>query len=127
MTPPPSKHWAAGPRLAIELLLTIIAGGTLGYVLIEGWPLWDAFYMTVTTVATVGYREVHPLSFRGQVFTIFLILGGVGTAFYTATLIVATIVEGGLHERVTQRRFARMLENLKGHFILCGYGRIGSI
>jgi voltage-gated potassium channel len=119
--------WARGPRLAITLLLIIIAGGTAGYVLIEGWPPWDAFFMTVTTVTTVGYREVHPLSFAGQVFTIALIVGGVGTAFYTATLIATLIVEGGLHRRFEQRRFTRMLQDLKDHFIVCGAGRIGSI
>ena len=89
--------------------------------------MWDAFYMTVTTVATVGFREVHPLSFRGEVFTIVLIVGGVGTAFYTATMIATLVVEGGLHRHFEQRRFARMLENLKDHFILCGVGRIGTI
>jgi voltage-gated potassium channel len=83
--------------------------------------------MTVTTVATVGYREVHPLSFPGQVFTILLILGGVGTAFYTATLLATVVVEGGLHRRFEQRRFNRMLEQISGHFIVCGDGRIGSI
>ena len=109
------------------LLLSIIAAGTLGYVVIERWGLWDAFYMTVTTVATVGFREVHPLSFAGQAFTIALIFCGVGTAFYTATLLATSLVEGGLHRRFEQRRFARMLEQLDDHFILCGYGRIGSI
>lgn len=83
--------------------------------------------MTVTTVATVGYREVHPLSFPGEVFTIGLILGGVGTAFYTVTMIATLVVEGGLHRHFEQRRFARMLENMKDHFILCGIGRIGTI
>ncbi len=119
--------WARGPRLAIALFSFVIAGGTLGYVLIEDWGPWDAFFMTVTTVTTVGYREVHPLSFAGQLFTVALILGGVGTAFYTATLIATVIVEGGLHGRFEQRRFNRMLDQLKDHFILCGYGRIGSI
>ena len=87
-----------------------MAGGTVGYMVIEGWGAWDAFYMTVTTVATVGFREVHPLSLRGQVFTVLLIFGGVGTAFYTATLLATIIVEGGLHRRFEQRRVARMLE-----------------
>ena len=72
--------WSRGPRLAVALLGIVIVIGTLGYRLIEGWAFWDAFYMTVTTVATVGFREVHPLSFPGQVFTVLLILGGVGTA-----------------------------------------------
>ena len=123
------RRWlpSAGLGSAGTLLLAIIAGGTLGYVVIEQWSVWDAFYMTVTTVATVGYREVHQLSFPGQVFTVILIFSGVGTAFYTATLLVAAIVEGGLHRRFQQRRFARMLEQLENHFILCGYGRIGAI
>ena len=111
----------------MALLLVVVTGGTLGYVLIEGWGVWDAFYMTVTTVATVGFGEVHPLSFFGQVFTIGLIVGGVGTAFYTATLVATLIVEGGLHRRFEQRRFVRMLENLADHFIVCGAGRIGSM
>jgi len=116
-----------GPQLAVMLLLAVVAGGTAGYMVIEGWGAWDAFYMTVTTVATVGFREVHPLSFGGQVFTILLIFGGVGTAFYTVTLLATIIVEGGLHQRFEKRRAARMLEQITNHFILCGYGRIGSI
>ena len=123
------RRWlpAAGAGFAFALLLVIIASGTIGYVVIERWSVWDAFYMTITTMATVGFREVHPLSFAGQVFTVVLIFGGVGTAFYTATLVASVIVEGGLHRRFEQRRFARMLEELQHHFILCGYGRIGGI
>jgi len=116
-----------GPQLAVTLLLAVVAGGTAGYMVIEGWSAWDAFYMTVTTVATVGFREVHPLSFGGQVFTILLIFCGVGTAFYTVTLLATIIVEGGLHQRFEKRRAGRMLEQITNHFILCGYGRIGSI
>jgi len=116
-----------GPRLAVLLLVGVLAGGTVGYMVIEGWSAWDAFYMTVTTVATVGFREVHPLSLGGQVFTILLIFCGVGTAFYTVTLLATIIVEGGLHRRFEKRRVARMLEHITDHFILCGYGRIGGI
>jgi voltage-gated potassium channel len=94
---------------------------------IERWNAGDAFFMTVTTVATVGYGEVHPLSAAGRVFTVVLIFCGVGTAFYTATLLATIIVEGGLHQRFEKRRAARMLEQINDHFILCGYGRIGSI
>lgn len=119
--------WARGPRLAVALLLIVIAGGTAGYMLVEGWSAWDAFYMTVTTVATVGFREIHPLTFAGQVFTILLIFGGVGTAFYTVTLLATIVVEGGLHRRFERRRVTRMLEQIKDHFIVCGYGRIGGI
>ena len=105
----------------------MVAGGTTGYMVIEGWGAWDAFYMTVTTVATVGFREVHPLSMAGQVFTVLLIVSGVGTAFYTATLLATTIVEGGLQRRFERRRITFMLQQLRDHFILCGYGRIGSM
>ena len=109
------------------MLLAVLAGGTAGYMLVEGWNVWDAFYMTVTTVATVGYGEIHPLSPRGRLFTVALIFGGVGTLFYTVTLLATIIVEGGLHQRLERRRTARMLEQIKDHFIVCGYGRIGSI
>lgn len=123
------RRWlpAAGAGFAASLLVTIVIAGTLGYVIIEGWNVWDAFYMTVITMSTVGFREVRDLSFTGQIFTVVLIFGGVGTAFYTATLLASIIVEGGLHRRFEQRRFARMLEQLENHFILCGYGRIGGI
>lgn len=124
MTPGASLR---GPRLAVLLLAGVLAGGTVGYMVVEGWSAWDAFYMTVTTVATVGFREVHPLSLGGQVFTILLIFCGVGTAFYTVTLLATIIVEGGLHRRFEKRRVVRMLEHITDHFILCGYGRIGSI
>jgi voltage-gated potassium channel len=116
-----------GPRLAVALLLLVMAGGTAGYVIIEGWGPWDAFYMTVTTVSTVGYREVHELSRAGQAFTIALITGGVGTALYTFSLLIAALVDGSLHRRLGERRRARMLDDLTDHFILCGYGRIGRI
>ncbi|PWT85493.1 MAG: potassium channel protein [Blastocatellia bacterium] len=107
--------------------MSVIAGGTVGYVIVEGWTFWDAFYMTVITVTTVGYKEVHDLSRAGQAFTILLLLGGVGAALYTFTLLATVIVEGGLPKRLQRRRHARMLDSIKDHFIVCGYGRIGSI
>lgn len=123
------KRWSEvrGPLVAAVVLVSIIVSGTLGYILIERWSAWDAFYMTVTTIATVGYREVHPLSLRGQAFTIVLILCGVGAALYTFTLMAAAVVEGRLPQQFQQRRTARMLETIKDHFIICGYGRIGSL
>jgi len=120
-------RWLSGLRLALAMLGVVVAGGVTGYMTIEGWSAWDALYMTVTTVATVGFREVHPLSGVGQAFTLLLIVSGVGTAFYTATLLAAAVVEGGLHRRFERRRIERMLEGLRDHFILCGYGRIGSM
>ncbi|HSL20523.1 MAG TPA: potassium channel protein [Vicinamibacterales bacterium] len=119
--------WLGGVRLAVLLLITVIAGGTAGYAAIEGWSAWDAFYMTVMTVTTVGYREVHPLSRAGQVFTTAVMVTGVGTLFYTASLIMTFLVEGELHQRFQRRRLERMMDDLTGHFIVCGYGRMGTV
>jgi voltage-gated potassium channel len=116
-----------GPRFAVALLSSITAGGTIGYMLIERWSAWDAFYMTVITVTTVGYREVHELSRAGQLFTVLLLVCGVGAALYTFTLLATMVVEGGLPEGLQRRRHQRMLEAIKDHFIVCGYGRMGSI
>jgi voltage-gated potassium channel len=119
--------WVGEPALAIALLTAIIVGGTVGYVLIEGWTPWDAFYMTVITVTTVGYQEVHKLSWAGQVFTVVLLLGGVGAALYTFTFLATAVVEGGLPKRLQKRRHTHMLDTIEDHFIICGYGRIGGI
>ena len=125
--PPSRPWWSAGPRLASLLLLLVVAGGTAGYIVIEGWDAWDAFYMTVTTVTTVGYREVHPLSRAGEAFTVALVVTGVATVLYTFSLLMALLVEGELHARWERRRRDRMLDELSNHFILCGFGRIGRI
>lgn len=125
--PRPARWWLPGPGLAVGLLVIVTIGGTLGYVLIERWSWWDSLYMTVITVTTVGYREVHPLSRAGEAFTIILLIGGVGTALYTFTLLATAVVEGGLHLRLEQRRIRRMLDTLSNHYIVCGYGRIGSV
>jgi voltage-gated potassium channel len=116
-----------GPAFAVGLLVLIIAGSTAGYVAIEGWGVWDAFYMTIITVTTVGYSEVHPLSRAGEALTVIVLVSGVGAALYTFTLLATVVVEGGLPKRLVRRRHERMLEKLKDHFIICGYGRIGSI
>jgi voltage-gated potassium channel len=118
---------AQRPLVAVVLLVAVIVGGTIGYVVVEGWSIWDAFYMTVITVTTVGYREVHDLSFAGQVLTVLLLLGGVGAALYTFTLLATVVVEGGLPKGLQKRRLAHMLDTISDHFIVCGYGRIGSI
>jgi voltage-gated potassium channel len=117
------------PRLLLPLLslATVLAGGTLGYVFIEGWSAWDAFYMTVTTVATVGYREVHPLSRAGQAFTLLLVFSGVGTALYTFSTFATVVVEGGWSRYLKERRRSRMIDNLSDHYVVCGFGRIGAI
>ena len=91
----------------------------------DGKSLWDAFYMTVLALTTV--EAPTRLSRGGQAFTVVLLLVGVGAALYTFTLLATVVVEGGLPKRLQQRRHQRMLETISDHFIICGYGRIGSI
>jgi voltage-gated potassium channel len=122
-----AQPWGMGWRLVALLILAIVVAGTAGYVLIEGWSWWDAFYMTVITITTVGYGEVHPLTPAGRAFTVVIILGGVGTFFYGFTQFTALLAGGHLVERRERRRHARMLDNLQHHFILCGFGRMGEI
>lgn len=103
----------------------VVAGGTAGYMLIERWSFLDALFMTVTTITTVGYREVQPLDTAGRIFTICLVLSGVGTAFYLLTTFVALVIEGDLGAALGVSRMKGRIDQLTGHHILCGYGRVG--
>ncbi len=114
-------------QLAAGLVAIVILAGTIGYMVIEGWGAWDAFYMTVISITTAGYREVHDLSRAGQAFTAALLIVGVGTAFYAFTLVAAGVIDSRLHPRIQEKRRARMIDQLTDHFILCGAGRIGLI
>ncbi len=107
------------------VLATIIAAGVIGYVVIEEWSFVDALYMTIITITTVGYAEVHPLTTAGQVFSIFLIVGGVSGALYILSIIAVYIIEGQLRTTLGRRRMETKITKLKNHFILCGYGRVG--
>src|SRR5262245_20825591 len=113
-----------GPGLAIALLLFTVAGGTIGYHWIEGWSYWRSFYVTVSAISTVELPELSP---RAELFTVLLLFAGISAALYTFTLVATVVVEGGLQKRLQQRRYARMLDQISDHFIICGYGRIGSI
>ncbi len=106
---------------------TLLLAGTVGYRLIEGWPLLDCLYMTVITLTTVGYREVGPLSPAGQVFTILLALSGVFALFYSGTVVIQSILEGELQVLLGSYRVRRILAELKDHVIVCGYGRVGRL
>jgi len=119
--------WAQGPVLAVTFFGLVLAAGTAGYMVIEGWSAWDAFYMTTISVTTVGYREVHELSWAGQAWTTIVLFAGVGTLFYTASTVLALVVEGGFSAHLKRRWFKRMLHEITDHFIICGYGRIGSV
>lgn len=102
-----------------------MATGTLGYMAIEGWGVLDALYMTITTMATVGFGEIHPLSQQGRAFTIGLIILGVGGALYLLTTMMQFVFEGHLGRNLERRRMDRRIEHLRDHFILCGLGRVG--
>jgi voltage-gated potassium channel len=114
-------------RRSVILLALVVLGGTIGYVLIEGWTPWDALYMTVISVTTAGYKEVHPLSRKGELFTMIVLTVGVATVLYTFSFVMARLVEGDLESRWVRRRRERMLDELTDHFIICGFGRMGFI
>jgi voltage-gated potassium channel len=107
------------------LLFALLIFGVAGYMIIEGWSFLDALFMTVTTITTVGFREVHPLGAGGRIFTIFVILFGVGVAFYLLTTVVQTVIEGELAEALGIRRMKARIDALHDHYILCGFGRVG--
>jgi voltage-gated potassium channel len=119
--------WRAGWRVSLLMLAGVTVMGTVGYVVLEGWSVWDAFYMTVISVTTVGYGYVHPLSRAGEVFTVIVLTVGVATVLYTFSFLMARVVEGDLQDTWARRRRERMLEELTQHFILCGFGRMGQI
>ena len=110
---------------SIGALVAIVAIGVIGYMVIEGWAFLDAIYMTITTITTVGFREVHPLSDAGRIFSILIIIGGVGGALYVLTNIMGYILEGQFGLTMGRRRMKNRIAKLKNHFILCGYGRVG--
>ncbi len=105
----------------LTLVLAVVVG-TVGYSLIEGWPLIDSFYMTVITVSTTGFKEVYPLSHGGQIFTVFLIIAGVSAIAYTGGRAIQYVVENQVFRR---RRMSKKTHELKDHYIVCGYGRMG--
>jgi voltage-gated potassium channel len=109
----------------VLLLLAVIGGGTIGYVLIEGWSAFDALYMTVTTVSSVGYGEVHPLSKAGRAFTLVLIVAGLGTVLYGLSAITAFWVEGDLSHLWEKRKMERRIAARRDHIIVCGAGETG--
>ena len=102
----------------------MIVAGTVGYVIL-GFGFVDALYQTITTITTVGFREVHPLSTAGLYFTIALILVGVGTALYTFGVLLEGLIEGHLRQQLERWRMDRKIGQMTGHFIICGWGRVG--
>ena len=111
-------------RLGLVAFVLVTAIGTIGYVLL-GFSLLDAVYQTVTTLSTVGFREVEPLSTVGKLFTTVLILVGVGTVLTTFTVVVEALIEGSLRDIYGRRRMDRKIAGMAGHVIICGWGRVG--
>ncbi|TMF92982.1 MAG: potassium channel family protein, partial [Chloroflexi bacterium] len=113
-------------RLAGILLAIVIVVGVAGYMLIDGWNFLDSFYMVIMTIATVGYGEVHPQGPLGRIFTSGLIVVGVATMLYSFGVFASTLTDNALGEYRRQRRLQHDLDRLRDHFIICGYGRIGT-
>ena len=111
--------------IAVALLLIIGVIGMTGYTLIEGYSLLDAAYMTVITVSTVGFKEVHELSTEGRIFTIFLIMMSFGIFAYSISTITSYLVEGRLNTLIQGGRKNVELRKMKDHIIIVGYGRNG--
>jgi voltage-gated potassium channel len=111
-------------RIALAIVLTLTIG-TVGFVVIAGYPPFDAFYMSLITITTVGYTELHPLSRNGRIFNSLLVLFGVSVMFYAIGVMTQTIIEMQLGEFFGKRRTKRMIDKLKDHYIVCGFGRVG--
>ncbi|HEX2293707.1 MAG TPA: potassium channel family protein [Actinomycetota bacterium] len=124
MTPHPPSPWARLVWPAL-LLVGIAVYGIAGYMLIEGWSFLDAVYMVVLILSSVGFREVRPLDTGGQVFTLTLMILGVTLLLTTVALLAQVVAEGGLGARGRRRRMQRTIDRMSGHFIVCGYGRVG--
>jgi len=110
--------------IAAVLGITLSAG-TIGFCVIEGYSPFDAFYMTLITISTVGYQELHPLSNAGRIFNSVLIFFGVSAMFFAVGAMTQTIIELELQDRYGKRRKKRMINQLNDHFIVCGFGRVG--
>jgi len=112
-------------RLALALLAIILIG-TVGYIILEQWAWWDALYMTIITLSTVGFREVGTLSFKGRVFTTILILTGVGGFTFAFSTIMHGMVAGHISGAWQAAKHRRRVRRMKDHYIVCGYGRVGA-
>jgi voltage-gated potassium channel len=119
------------PQIQVEkaalLILFWILFGTAGFTVIEDWPMFDSFFMTITTISTVGYGETHPLSLYGRLFASVLIIGSIGTGIYAFTRLGQLVVEGELLGVLGKRKMMTQISRLQKHYIVCGYGRVGEV
>ncbi|RUM37115.1 MAG: potassium channel protein [Desulfobulbus sp.] len=113
--------------LVLSLFVGIILCGTLGYMFLEHLSFWDSMYLTIITIATVGYGDLVPVRPGGKVFTIFLLFAGAGLVMYTLSKITEAMVEGSLRKMLERRKMDKKIARLHDHFIICGFGRIGQV
>ena len=114
-------------RHSFFMLIGIVAFGTWGYYFVEKMPLFEAFYMTMITISTVGYAEIIPLSPAGRALTIIIIILGITVGAYTIGMLVKAFIEGELLKMFGRIKVQKQISELKNHFIVCGFGRIGRI
>ncbi len=111
--------------IGVSISTAILMFGISGYMIIEGWRFIDAFYMTVITLTTVGFGEIHELGYAGKVFTVVLIFIGVGVILYIISVVTQFVVEGRIREVFGRHKLEKKIQRLKDHYIVCGYGRVG--
>ena len=119
-----SRNPFRGVRIGLGALALVLLAGTVGYLLF-GFSLLDAVFQSVVTVTTVGFNSPHPLDGASKVFTIFLILVGVGTALYTFSAVLEVLIDGNIQDLIRRRKMERDIERMDGHVIVCGWGRVG--
>ncbi len=114
-------------RSSLFIIIGIVAFGTFGYVYVDRMPLFDSFYMTIITISTVGFSEIHPLTNGGRVITMVIIIASISIGGYSLAMVVRVFIEGELKKSFERRKMERQIQDLKNHFIICGFGRIGRI
>jgi voltage-gated potassium channel len=114
-------------KISVMVLVMLVTGGTAGFMTIEGWRFLDALYMTVITLGTVGFKEVHDLSDGGKMFTMGLILVGVSVLGYIVGSLAQIMFEGQFQRIIGRKKVEKQIDALKEHYIICGFGRIGSL
>ncbi len=108
-----------------SILAFVVVVGIAGYMLLERWDFLDSSYMVITTLFTIGFQEVHPLSAAGRILTMFIAVGGVGTALYAAGQVVEIIVQGEIFGYRVRRKMDKRIREMRNHYIICGFGRVG--
>jgi voltage-gated potassium channel len=114
-------------HISVLIFLSIIVFGTVGYVAVEGMTVFDALYMTVITISTVGFSEIRPLSPAGRTITMMIIIASISIGGYAVSMMARMLIEGELRKSFERRRMERLIRDLENHVIVCGFGRIGRI